>query len=73
MNQSVAHIEGDDLIVSTMQNLLPLAANRDRIHQLMQESFAARRHWLELTNPTVLDVLTRYPRFIDTPGLVRHS
>jgi hypothetical protein len=66
-------VEEDELIVATMQNLLPLVANRDRIFQLMRECFPARRQWIKETNPTVLAILTRYPRFTDTAGLVSMS
>mgnify|MGYP006334345439 CR=1 FL=1 len=64
--------ENDDheLLAATLQNLLPLAANRDRIFKLMKDSFHGRRNWIKDTNPTVNEILQKYPRFVDTPGLV---
>lgn len=64
--------EDDDLIVSTLQNIIPLAGNKDRIFQLMTSSFQARRSWITSASPTLGAILERYPRFLDTSGLVRH-
>jgi hypothetical protein len=63
--------EDDDLIINTLQNIIPLASNKDRIFQLMTSSFQARRSWIASASPTLGAILERYPRFLDTSGLVR--
>jgi hypothetical protein len=66
-------VDGDDLMVSTLQNLMPLASNRKRIFQLMRETFAARRRWMKDNIPAVQTILSCYPRFSDVPDLVSSS
>lgn len=46
---------------------------RERIFQLMRETFAARRRWMKDNNPAVQTILSRYPRFSDVPGFVSSS
>lgn len=65
-----------ELKISTIQNLVPTAANVDRIFSLMSETFGVRRKWIlgqhsKEGGPTIAAILAKYPRFIDLPGLVR--
>jgi hypothetical protein len=43
----------------------PTAINADNLLDLMQQTRAARRSWIESNAPTISDILVRYPRFID--------
>jgi hypothetical protein len=69
MNLPVADIGNDELLIYNYAELAKtLVANHDRMHQLQQESFASRCHWL-IQVTRLCQVLIRYTRFIDMPGL----
>ena len=44
--------------------------NRQDIIQAMGKSFQNRRNWIQKELPCVSEIMNRYPRFRDTPGLV---
>jgi hypothetical protein len=66
--------EQAELATATLQNMVPVANNSDRIFKLMEETFHFRQHWIKgdgkTVGPTLRSILTKFPRFIDVPGLV---
>jgi hypothetical protein len=64
-----------ELKISSIQNLVPTAANADRIFNLMSETFGNRCEWImgkhdKNGGPTIALIVKKYPRFLDVPRLV---
>jgi hypothetical protein len=61
-----------DEIERLLREQRPNVANVQELLDLMEQTRNTRRSWISNNNPSITEILRRYPRFQDVPDSVSH-
>lgn len=56
--------------IMLMKRLRPSSENITSIKSAMEKTYTRRRSWISTASPTMAEIFSQYPRFIDMPSLV---
>ena len=70
-NPIVMNIEEYEVIKTKLMHLIYTDRNENEIVELMNKSHLCRQMWIRNDSPTANMILEEFPRFLDTPLLVK--
>ncbi|KAH0557887.1 hypothetical protein KQX54_012568, partial [Cotesia glomerata] len=59
--------------ISVMNNCNPTDQNKEKIVTLLEEIRDFRRQWIEQSGPTISEIFSHYPRFLDYDGEMKRD